>query len=124
MLEIKDIDTDTFHLIFIGDKSESEIQDFFTFLDSLMARPRFGLLLETDTKKSFSMENKKRLSHWFKTNKPKIKKGCFGLARINKSSGIRARLARTVIQLAYPCPYFVASDSHEAIDWLKKKSRV
>lgn len=120
MFENKMLGEHLYHVSILDPKVEEDAPAFFKLLDEMVAGPHFGLILYTEGKAGFSPENKKKLTTWFRTNKPILKEKCVGYARVNTKTGLLGKLESKAMKLSMPCPYIVTRNFDEAAEWLKK----
>lgn len=120
MFSANEIHKDIFSLEINDPREEKDETEFLSFLDSVLSKNTFGLILKVEGEKSFSPEAKKALGVWFKENKPILKSKCFGFARVNQNAKKMGRLKSKALSLAMPCPYTVLHTTEEALDWLKR----
>ncbi len=122
MLEVKMFDN---NITFIKIFSPRELEDedkFFFHLEDLISNKKFGIVIEVEGDKTFSLEAKQKLNIWFKNNKYILRKSCIGMARINSNVSKLKTLKSKAISLAMPCPYIVLSGVDEAIRWFQKNN--
>lgn len=94
---------------------------FLEFINNVFENKEFGLVLNVDGKKAFSQEAKVEFNHWFKNNKLRLKKQCFGFSRVSSNATKMAKLKSKALRLAMPCPYNVSDNMGESLDWLNKQ---
>jgi hypothetical protein len=105
----------------LNPKEESDADQFFNFLEEVIAKDEFSLILITEGSKSFSPENKIKMNTWFKNNKKNLAHRCTGLVRVSQNQTTLSRLSSKALSLAMPCPYKTTNSLEEALHWIKNR---
>lgn len=98
-------------------RNDADADSFFNFLATLESHKKFFLFFESQGEARFNGENKKRMTKWFKENKPMLAKSCLGFARIKQGISPISRLTSKAMRLAMPCPYEVFTNLNDALLW-------
>lgn len=101
-------------------REQDDADNFFSFLHSLEEHDTFFLIFESQGEARFSGDNKKRMTKWFKENKPMLAKSCLGFARIKPELSPLSRLTSKAMRLAMPCPYEVFTNLNDALSWANR----
>lgn len=122
MFERAQLAANLYKINILDPKVPEDAPSFFSALDEMVSGERFGLIFYTEGKAGFSEENKRKLTKWFRENKPILKEKCYGYARVNTKTGLLGKLESKAMKLAMPCPYMVTRSQDEALSWLTKLS--
>lgn len=104
----------------ITPRADEDAENFFNFLATLESKEKFYLIFESQGEARFSGDNKKRMTKWFKDNKPMLAKSCLGFARIKQELSPLSRLTSKAMRLAMPCPYEVFTNLNDALTWANR----
>jgi len=120
MLKITEISERIYDIEILEPKESEDEVLFLDFMDKILRKEAFGLILSVSGDKGFSQDGKRKLSMWFKNNKRDLSSRCIGFARVSSHSTKVSRLKNRTLTLAMPCPYRVFESRDESIEWMSK----
>lgn len=100
-------------------REKRDEENFFATLNNLLKKSNFGIVLEVTGEKAFSLEAKKELNLWFRTNKNDLSQKCFGFVRVNQDLEELNPNRIITMKRAMPCDYEVKATIEEATTYLR-----
>lgn len=120
MLKISREEDNIFVLEIFEPRLATDEKEFILFLDEVFQNSKFGIVLSVTGHKFFSLEGKKTFNMWFKENKDKLKRQCFGFARVSSETSKMLKLTSKALRLAMPCRYEVFNEKKDGVHWLQR----